>query len=406
MKQILLVDVGEALQYYLRNKLKPYGIFISVAAGRLQSLSQMRRDPPDLLIADYTENCNDLMEFLVQKQADAIGQTVPTIILSMPLSKDEVNSLAAYGIKKIITKPLRMDELLEGIGGVFNTSIKLDTTSCLVEVRVNEDIVFIEAAKNFNRDKIEIMQCKLREVIDLYALTEPFVLLMLADLAPSFEVEENLDFFFNTILKLRKIKKINMRVLTSNGRVKKFLQTYGAYKDIELADNMNNALRSLLKQEADDDPTIIQNLLESSQAVSPREVLELRFKHEDKETLKIAVVDDDKVVCTAMKKIFSTVNFRVETFTSGESFLQRYAKGHYQLIFLDLLMPGMSGIEVLSFLNSVQCTTPIIVLSAVTQRETVMAVLASGVKQYVIKPIKADTILRKAVEILGSDFQS
>lgn len=64
------------------------------------------------------------------------------------------------------------------------------------------------------------------------------------------------------------------------------------------------------------------------------------------------------------------------------------------------MMPGMNGFEVLKNLRSRGITTPIIVLSAISQREAVLKVLSAGVKSYMIKPLKPDAILKKAIEIL------
>ncbi len=405
MKQILLADAGNALQHYLHEKLKRYGVIVAATSGPVQTLSQMRRDIPNLLIVDCSESREALIEFLIQKQADPIAQNIVTVVISTPINKDELNRIVSCGVKKVIPKPMRMDDLLGTIGTIFDLKIDLDTSPCSVDVQVNNDVIFLEVAHNFNSDKIEIMACKLREVISLYGLVSPFVLFTLNDLSPSFEINDNLDFLFSTILKIRKIIKSNMRVITTNANVKKFLQSYGVYKEIEVNADMSTALEELFKKNGDHRRGQVKALLDQRQEVSPLEVLQLRFKNEDKEVLKIAVVDDDAVVRTAMQQIFSKINIHVETFSSGERFIQHYTNEAYQLIFLDLMMPGMSGMEVISFLRSDDCTTPIVVISAITQRETVMAVLAAGVKQYVIKPVTADAILRKAIEILGSDFE-
>jgi len=68
------------------------------------------------------------------------------------------------------------------------------------------------------------------------------------------------------------------------------------------------------------------------------------------------------------------------------------------------MMPNMNGFEVLMKLHEKHIATPVIVLSAVSQREAVLKVLSAGVKSYMIKPLKPDSILKKTIEVLNGGF--
>ncbi|PKL07891.1 MAG: response regulator, partial [Spirochaetae bacterium HGW-Spirochaetae-7] len=72
--------------------------------------------------------------------------------------------------------------------------------------------------------------------------------------------------------------------------------------------------------------------------------------------------------------------------------------------FLDLRMPEIDGFGVLAELRAQDLAMPIIVLSAVTQRESVVKAFKSGAKSYLVKPLKPDQILRKTLEILKANF--
>jgi DNA-binding response OmpR family regulator len=67
-------------------------------------------------------------------------------------------------------------------------------------------------------------------------------------------------------------------------------------------------------------------------------------------------------------------------------------------------MPEVDGFGVLAELHAQDLEMPIIVLSAVTQREAVVKAFQSGVKSYLIKPLKPDQILVKTLEILKANF--
>ncbi|MDC7125065.1 MAG: response regulator, partial [Spirochaetales bacterium] len=76
----------------------------------------------------------------------------------------------------------------------------------------------------------------------------------------------------------------------------------------------------------------------------------------------------------------------------------------FDLTFLDLMMPKMNGFQVLQFLRQRRINIPTIIFSALTRKETVAQALDFGVKSYIIKPLKPESLRAKAFEILVSDF--
>ncbi len=68
------------------------------------------------------------------------------------------------------------------------------------------------------------------------------------------------------------------------------------------------------------------------------------------------------------------------------------------------MMPEMNGFEVLKVMKERQVKVPIIVLSALSKRESVVEALKFGVKSYVIKPLKPEWIRKKATEVLALSF--
>jgi response regulator of citrate/malate metabolism len=64
----------------------------------------------------------------------------------------------------------------------------------------------------------------------------------------------------------------------------------------------------------------------------------------------------------------------------------------------------MNGFQVLSYIHQRNIDIPIIVLSALSKRETVIKALKFGVKSYMIKPLKPEWIHKKAAEILKMNF--
>ena len=131
--------------------------------------------------------------------------------------------------------------------------------------------------------------------------------------------------------------------------------------------------------------------------------IETRFKLDSIGKLSIAAVDDDVVVRQMMQTIFSSVRAKVSVFEDGESFLETLSEGKYDVVFLDIMMPGMNGMDVAIKMKQIDTKTPVVILSSVAQRDVVFEALQKGIKRYLIKPIKPELILRKTKEILGVD---
>jgi DNA-binding response OmpR family regulator len=67
-------------------------------------------------------------------------------------------------------------------------------------------------------------------------------------------------------------------------------------------------------------------------------------------------------------------------------------------------MPRIDGFEVLWTMRAENICPPVIVLSSVTQRDTMIQVFRMGIKGYLVKPLKAEAIFAKTMEILRSSF--
>ncbi len=106
----------------------------------------------------------------------------------------------------------------------------------------------------------------------------------------------------------------------------------------------------------------------------------------------------------AGRRVVEAINAKVNTFSNGREFLTAVRSRVFDLVFLDLRMPEVDGFGVLAELRAQDLEMPIIVLSAVTQRESVVKAFQAGVKSYLVKPLKPEHILRKTLEILKANF--
>lgn len=108
----------------------------------------------------------------------------------------------------------------------------------------------------------------------------------------------------------------------------------------------------------------------------------------------ILVIDDEREIVRALHRALKAHGYAVLTASSGEEAVELVAKQHPELLLLDLMLPGMSGLEVCRQVRAVS-NVPIIVLSVKdTERDKVEA-LDLGADDYVAKPFGMDEVLAR-----------
>ncbi|UTY29080.1 response regulator [Treponema putidum] len=404
MKQVLLIGIAPTLRYYITKKLQEVGIFVIYVETVIEAMNIMKQQPVMLIIIDYSFSRDVLFNFFAEKQKAPTLAGIPSIVLGRKIAKVDIALLASYGVKKVISKPVRVDELLSSIGIILGTTFPIDPTPCILETRVNEDVIFIELAQGLNRDKLELLQFRIIELIESYKLTEAKILIILTDLNLTYADTANLEYLIDNILAVKVVSPKNVKLLTLNQFVKDFFSQNPDYNKIEVVGSLAQALSALL-QTSEDKRAVAQTMLNADNERNENiGNLETRFKLDTAESLSIAVVDDDLVVRKMMTAIFSGLNAEVALFENGEDFLNKIQNDAYDVIFLDMIMPGMSGIDVLIEAKKKGITVPFVILSSVTQRDTVIKALEKGAKRYILKPIKKETVLRKMEEVLGASL--
>jgi len=101
---------------------------------------------------------------------------------------------------------------------------------------------------------------------------------------------------------------------------------------------------------------------------------------------RILVVEDEAAIAFGLQLDLKSEGYDVETESNGERALQRARKDAFDLILLDVMLPGKDGYEVCRELRRGGSKTPIIMLTAKTQEEEKVLGLESGADDYVTKP--------------------
>lgn len=422
MKHVLVIDESPLLREYLRIKLAEQGMEVTVAINALDGMSKIRTIMPDLVVLDYHMNRQSSLEVLDEKKKNPNTAPIPVVVTAQRIDQKRIIELVNYNVKKVFTKPIRIDAFFKTLSELLGTEFQIDTTPCIVEAHVNDDIVFVEIAQGLNREKMDLLRFKIVELLELYEIKTPKIIVMMSDLKLSYADGPNLQKLIDIILQASHAKHRHVRVLTNDDFIRKYIKGREDISDIEVLGNLQYALDGLL---AELDPRmefgakkaeIIGARVLRSTADDRQETVQLKFDAEARvvpdfqqikesgKNLRIAAVDDDFVIQELIKTTFSEIGATVTTFGDGDEFLSVAAEQQFDLVFLDLLMPKVSGFEVLTALQERKIEQPVIVLSAVSRRDAVVQAFESGVKSYLVKPLKPEAILRKAVEILGPNF--
>lgn len=118
--------------------------------------------------------------------------------------------------------------------------------------------------------------------------------------------------------------------------------------------------------------------------------------------LKILTVDDSKAVRMIVKKAFKTFDVQIAEAANGVEGLAAAAKEKPELILLDVTMPVMDGVEMLTKLKADPDLKgiPVIMLTAEAGRENVMKIAKIGIRDYIVKPFKEESLIDKVGRVI------
>ncbi len=115
----------------------------------------------------------------------------------------------------------------------------------------------------------------------------------------------------------------------------------------------------------------------------------------------IHIIDDEPVIQDVLSQLLTSEGYEVEISSSGEEALEKHATQSFDLILLDLLMPGLDGIEVLKAIKKIDPQALIIIITAYASVESAIAAMKLGAFDYIQKPFKHDElilVIRRALE--------
>ncbi|HML08139.1 MAG TPA: response regulator [Xanthobacteraceae bacterium] len=117
---------------------------------------------------------------------------------------------------------------------------------------------------------------------------------------------------------------------------------------------------------------------------------------------KVLVVDDDLAVCKSFDRILTNKGYAVITARSGEEALAKLNEEKYDIVYTDIRMPGMSGLEVAEKVKARRPWTPVVIITGYGTDIAEARAKAAGVSGFLHKPLSPEMIEDSARDVLAA----
>ena len=107
---------------------------------------------------------------------------------------------------------------------------------------------------------------------------------------------------------------------------------------------------------------------------------------------RILIVDDELILRESLQAWLSRDDYHVEAVAGGEEALNRIREVHFDILFLDIKLEGMSGLEVLEQVRDLDPDTVVIMITAYGSISTAVEAMKKGAQDYLLKPFEPETL--------------
>lgn len=108
--------------------------------------------------------------------------------------------------------------------------------------------------------------------------------------------------------------------------------------------------------------------------------------------MSVMIVDDERIIRESFLHWFKKFGYQVDTAASGPEALGKLEKLSFDLLFVDIKMPGMDGIELLGKVKEEYPDTTVVIITAYGSIETAVEAMKLGAADYLLKPFKPDQL--------------
>ncbi|MGR8931228.1 MAG: response regulator transcription factor [Gammaproteobacteria bacterium] len=115
---------------------------------------------------------------------------------------------------------------------------------------------------------------------------------------------------------------------------------------------------------------------------------------------RILIIEDEEPIRNGLEDVFVFHGYETDTAATGDSGLQKALSGRFDLILLDVMLPGMDGFSVLERIRDIDREQAVILLTAKNADEDVVQGLSLGADDYVAKPFSVTQLVLRAQAVL------
>ncbi|WP_333649357.1 response regulator transcription factor [Lacrimispora sp.] len=116
-------------------------------------------------------------------------------------------------------------------------------------------------------------------------------------------------------------------------------------------------------------------------------------------SIRILLVDDDEHICNTVKTFLSEAGYKVDACLDGNEAHRKFYENIYQLVILDIMLPGMDGHELLREFRKLN-NTPVLMMTALSDDKNQVMAFDAEADDYVTKPFKIQLLLKRVEALL------
>lgn len=116
----------------------------------------------------------------------------------------------------------------------------------------------------------------------------------------------------------------------------------------------------------------------------------------------ILIIDDEPMLRKTLARVLIQAGFEVTTAENGEQGLSFLQSTNFDMAYMDLRMPGLSGLDVLNVIHAKYPNLPVVLFTAQPDLNSAVEALRRGASDYLLKPLKPEIIIEKAQTILAN----
>ncbi len=125
-------------------------------------------------------------------------------------------------------------------------------------------------------------------------------------------------------------------------------------------------------------------------------------KGEGEMTARLLIVEDEDTLCASLQRVLQKEGYAVEIAGSAEDALVMLERQRYDLILCDIILPGISGIELLQRYRERDPGQKVVIMTAYASLDTASQAVAAGASAFVLKPLTHDELKSVVRKVLGA----